>query len=512
MINRRMIVRWRGGVPVKAYYEAGRQSTLHKQRREKGTADSAIIKAGLSLREQARHLDQNHDLSRGALNTLVQGFIGQNGIQIEPCPRTTTGEIHDEFAYQMQQALNDWALHPEVTGQHDWPSSQRIAGRTWLRDGEMLSQGISGLMPSLDHGTRVPYSIELIEPDLLPIGYNKDGKPRIISGIEVNAWKRPVAYHLYKDHPGDARLFYSGSKTKRVSADKIMHVKMVDRIGQMRGVSIFASVLLRFDDIKDYEESERIAAKVAASMAAYIKKGSPDAYTQLVDDETGDPVSRDLRFRPGMVFDDLTIGEEIGTIDTKRPSNQLEPHRNGQLRAAGRGIGLTYSAISGDYNGTYSAQRQELVEGYGAYGVLASEFTSQFVRPNYHRMLEMAFLSGELVIPSNVDPLTIGDALFIPPQMPWIDPLKEAVANGTLEENLHSSGPEIIRKSGRNPRDVLDNQKRWLEKKKDLASPAEEDKGGSQDDDDKNPGQMSGGRRQTMLALELIKSESDKGN
>lgn len=27
-----------------------------------------------------------------------------------------------------------------------------------------------------------------------------------------------------------------------------------------------------------------------------------------------------MKFRPGMVFDDLKVGEEIGMIDTNRPS------------------------------------------------------------------------------------------------------------------------------------------------------------------------------------------------
>lgn len=456
-MGKRTVIHWRNGQPVKSYYEAARPDPQRKQRRESGSANAASIIAGASLREQARHLDQNHDIARGALNTLVQNIVGPNGITVEPQPRTRDGDIHDAFARQIEQLHADWALRPEVTHQHDWPSSQRLVCRTWLRDGEVLAQKVGGVLPSLDHGTRVPFSLELIEPDFLPMDVGEVDGGRIVAGIEVNAWNRPLAFHVYKSHPGNGLLMAGGLDTKRVPADRMLHVRLVDRIGQLRGVSVFASVLLRLDDIKDYEESERIAAKVAASMAAYIKKGSPDMY-----DPDADPMEpRNMRFRAGMVFDNLELGEEIGTIDTKRPSAQLEPFRNGQLRAASSGLHLTYSSLSKDYNGTYSAQRQELVEGYGAYGILANEFIGQFVRPVYHSVLEWGISSGQLVIPKDVDPLTLGDALFTPPQMPWIDPKKEAESFALLEDRNYLSGPEAVRKGGRVPRDVLDQQARW---------------------------------------------------
>lgn len=43
-------------------YEAALPSRLHKGRRESRSADTAVFAAGTSLREQARWLDENHDL------------------------------------------------------------------------------------------------------------------------------------------------------------------------------------------------------------------------------------------------------------------------------------------------------------------------------------------------------------------------------------------------------------------------------------------------------------------
>jgi capsid protein len=45
--------------------------------------------------------------------------------------------------------------------------------------------------------------------------------------------------------------------------------------------------------------------------------------------------------------------------------------------------------------------------------------------------------------------------------MPWIDPKKEAESLAILEDNTYMSGPEIIRRRGASPRDVLDQQSQW---------------------------------------------------
>jgi len=292
-----------------------------------------------------------------------------------------------------------------------------------------------------------------------------------VQGVERSTWGRPLAYWLYKTDPSKLLRLVTVADLKRVPAEKMLHVKLAKRMQQARGVSVFASVLTRLDDIKDYEESERIAAKVAASMAAYIKKGMPDHYT-VENGTDGEPTRRDLKFRPGMIFDDLSPGEEIGMIDSKRPNPELSNFRNGQLRAAAGGVGISYSSFARDYNGTYSAQRQELVESYGAYGILAGEFGDRVVYPVYEDFLSAAVLSGQLKLPADLDPRSLDDAILIPPQMPWIDPEREASAWVLQEEAGYASGPEIIRRRGLNPRDVLEQEANWqrLRKDKGLAS------------------------------------------
>lgn len=444
---------------VMAYYEAARPSRLRKGRRETKTANEAVLQAGSAPRQIARHLDENYDLAVGVLNALVNNVVGPKGIGIEPQPRRADGSIDDALARQILELWRRWTRQPEVTRQHDWASAQRLMCRTWLRDGEVFAQHVLGTGRAIQHGSAVPYSLEMLEAEYVP-QHMASMAPLIQQGIELNDWGAPVAYHVFRVNPleGGSSVVASGM-TKRVPAAAMIHLKHVIRIRQLRGMSIFASVLDRFDDLKDYEESERIAAKIAASMAAFIKKGTPDAY------DPNESAQRELQFRPGMIFDDLRPGEEIGTIDTSRPNVNLETYRNGQLKAIAAGTGPTFSSIAKTYDGTYSAQRQELVEGWGSYGTLADEFVSRVVQPVYENFIAMAVASGQLRVPDGVLAETVDDAAYMPPAMPWIDPMKEAEAYAILEDRVYASGPEIVRRRGGNPIATLEQQSRWLREK-----------------------------------------------
>lgn len=445
-------------------YDAAMRSRLRDPARDFGSGNTAAIGSSYQVRLQARHLGRNHDIVVNGLNTLVQNTIGPRGIGVEFQPRDENGDIVQSLVDQLIPLYSDWCKRPEVSWQHDKASMERMQALTLFRDGEDLHQDLIGNVPFLDHGTQIPYSIEMIEPDLLPLDFN-DPDRNIMGGVECNAWGRPIAYHLYKKHPGDPGVLLP--ETKRVPAGLISHAKMIDRIGQRRGVSLLASVLTRLEDLKDYEESERVAAKIAACMSAFIIKGDASHYPESPNghlDENGQPMpERSMRFQSGMVFDKLRPGESIGTVDTNRPNPSLEPWRNGQLRAVAGGMRVSFSSLSKFYGGNYSAQRQELVEQYGAYGVLAYEFISRKVRPQTEQFVMACVVSGKLKnIPRNVPMHTITDALYLPPTMPWIDPKKEAESMQILEENCYASGPENIRRRGGNPRDVLDQQAQWL--------------------------------------------------
>ncbi|GAB2704044.1 phage portal protein [Comamonas sediminis] len=446
---------------VMAQYEAARPSRQRLSSQAVGSINAMVQASASAVRAQARDLERNHDIVRGALRVLVNNVVGANGIGIEPQPRTAKGEVHEDYANQLRGAWMLWQKKPEVTHRLRWPLAQRLMAYTWLRDGEAFAQQIMGPLASLEHGSAVPYSLELLEPDFVPLDMSDPGN-NLRQGVQCNAWGRPVGYHCFK---GDPREVFNLA-TKVVPADRMLHVATIDRLHQYRGMSELASVITRLEDLKDFEESERIAAKVAASLTAYVKRneqyggeGSPQGGGAPSAD--GQRPVRELEMMPGMIIDTLEVGEEIGMIDTKRPNPNLVAWRAGQLKAVAAGMGASYSSISRDYDGSYSAQRQELVEQWIHYAVLADEFVSMLVQPVWESFVRTAHLSGVVRCPKDVPLENSDDALFVGQAMPWIDPYKEAMAMEKLVKNGFASEVEVIRKRGQNPRDVLDQISAW---------------------------------------------------
>ena len=117
----------------------------------------------------------------------------------------------------------------------------------------MLLRLFAGNIASFRYTSPVPFALELLEADFLPFGLN-DTKKFIVQGVEKNRWGTPTAYHLYIQHPGDDSNF--SLKTRRVSANNIIHLKCIKRCHQTRGVSLFASVLTRLEDLKQYAVEE----------------------------------------------------------------------------------------------------------------------------------------------------------------------------------------------------------------------------------------------------------------
>lgn len=455
----------------------GEDNRLQRVKRTGMSQDQRNRRAAQKLREEARWLEDTFDIASGALDVLVANIVGQ-GIQPEPQVKTKDKQLVTGINQDLLAIFDEWIHTPEVTQEYDYYTMQGLVARTWCRDGEIFGQHLLGDIASLDHGTIAPYSLELLEADYVPMDLYDENR-NIVQGIELNAWGRPRAYHIYKTHPGDRGMW--STETKRVSSDRMMHLKRTKRFQSTRGLTDFSTVIARAGDIQEIDESERIAARVAAAMAGYIKKGSAENYGEgRSDEETSSGAKQALRmmeFVPGMIFDDLLPGEEIGTIANNRPNNALIEFRDAQLKSMASGIGAGFSSIAKSYTGTYSAQRQELIEQYVLYRRLTGTFIFRFCQPVWDNFVK-ACLAARLIKPTrDVDLTTIYDVTHTPPPMPWIDPLKEAMANDLLEKRKFKSRPRIIRERGENPDQVNLEIQRDAEERKRMGIVQESDNG-----------------------------------
>ncbi len=447
-------------------YEAAEESRLRRIRKSKGSADSTALRSVEVLRYRARDLDENYDIASGILDVLESKIVGSE-ILAHPMVMMEGGvELAVDVNRHLAALYREWAMRPETTRQHSLGKSQRLVGRSWMRDGDCFVHHLDGIVPELEHATAVPYSIELLEADMVPMTLTAaaglDGQ-MLRYGILTDQWGKPEEYLVLLHHPGDLLfgLFTGGARVgsgtfglndiKRVPAMDISHIKHVKRMHQTRGVSALATVFNRLTDLKDYEESEQTAARIGSYVALAITK-SPDA----APDAPGNSSPREMDWMPGMIFDELVEGEEVKSIENQRPSNKIMQFRQSSLMAVSSGTRAGYSSIAKDFNGTYSAQRQELVESELHYAVLTEELVSMQVRPVYRRFVDMVNVSG--MIPREmlrgVDLDTLFKAAYRGPSVAYIDPVKEINHELIGVQAGFFSKQSVQLKRGSNPSDV----------------------------------------------------------
>ena len=255
-------------------------------------------------------------------------MIGAHGIHVEPQPLDQEGNLHSDFAGQLSALWAEWSVRPEVTGMFTRPEAERLLLRSALRDGEVFTQMVRGNVAGLQHSTSVPFSLELLEADFVPFNLNSTAGQQIRQGIIVNAWGRPTGYRVYKNHPASFAGLSADLKT--ISADSMLHLAMRKRLHQLRGISLIHGVITRLSDIKDYEESERVAARIAAALGFYIKRG--DAASLDGDSDYSTPGGqRYYDIAPGMIYDELKPGEDLGMVESNRPNVHMYEFRNGHV-------------------------------------------------------------------------------------------------------------------------------------------------------------------------------------
>lgn len=431
-------------------YEAVLPTRTHKAKRENRSANQLTQFGGRSLREQARWLDCNHDLVIGLLDKLEERIVGAKGIIVEPQPLLKSGGLATTLATDIRTRWAEWSVSPDVTGQFTRPVLERLMARTWLRDGEVFAQLVSGTGTGLSPVAGIPFWLEALEPDFVPMD-RSDPANKLCQGVYLNNWGRPTKYMVFKNLPAEGMKL---GDTKDIGADSMLHLKFMRRLHQIRGNSLLAGVLMRLSALKEYEDAELTAARIAAALGMFIKKGDGQSYP-----EDGAGGERELNIEPGMLFDDLRPGEDIGMIKSDRPNPNLETFRNGQLRAVAAGSRGSFSSIARNYDGTYSAQRQELVESTEGYFILQDAFIAAVTRPMYRAWLSMAIASGQITVPAGVDKESLYSAVFSGPVMPWIDPVKEANAWRILLRGGAATESEWVRARGANPDDVKRRRK-----------------------------------------------------
>ena len=391
------------------------------------SADSEVRGSIRMLRNRARQLVRDSDFAKSALRAVKNNVVG-TGIKMQAQVRMQRGgRLAEEVNANIEEEWKRWgsAKRCHTAGKLSWYDIQRLCVTSMLESGEVFVR----IVRQSFGNSKVPMALELIESDLLDDDYNaieKNGN-EIRMGVEIDKWGRPVAYHFFDYHPGDYQFSYAQKAVKRrvrVPAEDVIHLYLIDRPGQTRGVSAFATAIMRLRNLSGYEESEIVAARASSSMMAFVR--TPDQ--ELFEDGTFDQDSV-LDFSPGSIRR-LAPGEEMQFFTPNRPDDAFTPFVQQMLRAVAAGIGCSYTQVSSDFSqSNYSSSRLELLETRTHYKVLQQYVIESLCEEVYERWLEMAVMAGVLDLPNfDTNPGRYMSAKWMAPAAQFVDPQKEAAA------------------------------------------------------------------------------------
>jgi lambda family phage portal protein len=408
---------------------------------------------------RSRDSVRNNPWAASAIDRFETNVIGSG---IQPHWQHADAGIRD----QIQSAWNRWQQEADWCGQLDFYGMQALMAREIFEAGEVFVR--FRLRPPKDRAY-IPLQLQLLECEQLPIWRNI---PRLAnghavrSGIEFNAQQQRVAYHFYREHPGEAMYYQDAYVIVTIPANEIRHIYKFIRAGQLRGEPRMTSVLALLYELEQYTDAALVKKKIAAMFAGFITKPVPEA--QILPPDPGpqpgsvapqppfpDPGTATAKMEAG-TMQDLLPGENV--VFPNMPTEaDFEAFMRTELHKFAAGVGLTYEQITTDLRGVnYSSIRAGLLEFRRAceqfqYAVLVQ----QGCQPIMKHWMDEAVLAGKLKLPGYFeDPYPYQQVAWVPPGWEWVDPLKEAQAAQMDVRNGFTSRSMVVRARGLDPNQV----------------------------------------------------------
>jgi lambda family phage portal protein len=308
-----------------------------------------------------------------------------------------------------------------VDGRFSFADAQAMVIESLARDGECLVRMVNY------EGNRERFALEFLEPDLIYEEKNEKLKNghQIRMGVEMDRYRRPVAYHLLTDHPGDLEYSTYARRTQRVPAEQVLHLYLPERAQQTRGTPWMSTAISALKMLHGYREAELVAARTAAAKMGFFTSRAGDGF-QADDIENNVPI---MEAEPGS-FHQLPQGVEFQQFDPQHPTSAFSDFEKSILRGIASGLGVSYHSLANDLTQTsYSSVRQGAIEDRDFYKMLQSFMIEHFVVPVFRNWLLQTMTNGQVNLPIRKYDKFADSANFRPRGFQWVDPQKEINAH-----------------------------------------------------------------------------------
>lgn len=368
-------------------------------------------------RARSQDATRNNPWLKKALKLVVSHTIGCG---IQPRPKIADPELRR----QLLDLWNDWVPQADADGALDFYGLQALITRARIESGECFIR-LRPRRPS--DGLPVPLQLQTLEADLLPIHHNRmNGGNPIRQGIERTPFGQRVAYHFYREHPGDRYGVLSLAGLSRVDAREILHHYTPERPGQLRGAPETQSALIRARKLDQYESAELTRKRNRAKFQGAIYRENPDE-NPLSDTA---PEVEDGRamvdIEEGYMLQ-LALNERAEFYGGDTGNSGIDFLRT-HLRAIAAAFGVPYELMTGDYADTNDRVMRVVLNAYYRQLEIDQDLLAhQVLQPLWRAWLEAAQLTGALNLPGYfTDPRPYQRCEWRAHAWSYVNPLQEA--------------------------------------------------------------------------------------
>lgn len=385
-----------------------------------GSADSELKNALPKLRDRSRDLARNNEYAKRYFSLLTTNVVGDTGFQLQVKAFDSVGKLDQIGNDATEKAFKTWAKRGNCTvdGKMSWIEAQKLAVEAIARDGEVF------IVKHRSAKFKDSFSIEFIEPDQVDVTLNKklDKGREIRMGVELDEFKRPVAYYVLTNHPGDNEYTsLSTTKYKRIPAERVIHAYRHLRAGQTRGEPWLANVMFSLKQLGALREAAIINARIGASKMGFFTSPAGDGF---VPDDLDNNVPI-MEVEPGS-FHQLPQGVDFKTFSPDYPTSEFDGFHKAVLKGVASGMGVSYTSLSNDLEATsYSSIRQGALEERDNYKNIQRFFVDQVITPIYEAWLTSAMEMNSFGIPFRQYDRFLEASAFRGRAWSWVDPVKE---------------------------------------------------------------------------------------
>ncbi len=430
-------------------FEAARPTRIAGGFTANGSRESSRERVKADLRGlvmHSRYQARNNDYMKAYLKMVRRHIVGPNGIRLQAQSRDDNGQLDRGANKIIEDAWKDWGRFGECTvdGQYSWLGVQQISVSTAARDGTMFIREFIG--PKYG---KYGYQLQLLPIDFLDIDKNIDlgNGRRIVAGVELDKFDRPVAYHMFKHHPGD-RMISTSAERLRLPSSEVFPVFVPDELGQGIGIPWAHTALRRLNMLRGYEEAALTAARAGASKMGFLEKTDaddldPSEVQGLEHDESGNLIEE---FEPGLI-EELPYGYKFSEFNPGYPNGEMEPFMKVSLRGAAAGLGVSYSSLANDLEGAnFSSLRSGLGEERDEWKTMQSWLTERLPNRVHSNWLRMALLTQ---LPLPVEKFDkFNQANWRPRGWPAVNPVQESNSNETDMKNNLRAPQDVVAERG----------------------------------------------------------------